>query len=56
MAKYKINIPMKRLIDGMLSPDLMTDCNKLSNLPELGLGLLDNPFFEAGKKKKKKKK
>ena len=30
MAKYKINIPIKRFIDGMLIPDIITDEAKLS--------------------------
>ncbi len=41
MAKYRINVPIKRLMDSMLIPEE---------------GLLENPFFEVGKKKKKKKK
>ena len=56
MAKYRINIPMKKLIDGMLIPDLISDESKLQQLPEIGYGLIENPCFEAGKKGTKKKK
>ena len=55
MAKYKINVPIKRLMDSMLIPEELVG-EKKEQLPEPGLGLLENPFFDAGKKKKKKKK
>ena len=29
--------------------------DKLNNLPKVGMGLLTNPLFAVGKKKKKKK-
>lgn len=54
MAKYKINIPIKKLIDGMLSPDYTYD-NRSIELPEPGNGLIENPYFEGAKTKKKKK-
>ena len=54
MAKYKINIPIKKLMDSMLIPN--GPIKEGVELPEPGYGLLENPFFDAGKKKKKKKK
>ena len=56
MAKYKINIPIKRLLDGLLTPDLSFNKNQMVDFPAPGYGLIENPFFVEGKKKKKKKK
>jgi hypothetical protein len=55
MAKYRINIPIKRLMDSILIPEGLGG-EKKDQLPPPGLGLMENPFFKASKKKKKKKK
>jgi hypothetical protein len=56
MAKSKINIPIKRLIDSLVIPEGLAG-EKSELLPEPGYGLMENPFFkEKGKGKKKKKK
>lgn len=54
MAKYKINIPTKQLMESTVIPEYIYG-DKLNNLPRFGMGLLINPLFAAGKKKKKKK-
>ena len=54
MATYKINIPTKQLMESTVIPEYIYG-DKLNNLPKVGMGLLTNPLFAVGKKKKKKK-
>lgn len=54
MAKYKIPIPMSKLITGIMIPNVdITDCDKL---PEPGQQLLVNPYEQKKGAKKGKKK
>jgi hypothetical protein len=55
MTKYKINKPLKKLMESTVIPEYMWG-EKLNDLPPFGYGLMENPFFAGGKKKKKKKK
>ncbi len=57
MAKNKINIPYKVIVDSMLVPEGFSKNNdKLAQLPAAGSSLLEDPTFKVAKKKKKKKK
>ena len=53
MAKYKVNVPIKKLMDSMMVPSGGTK-DKYDLLPEPGQGLMVNPFFKGKKKKKGK--
>lgn len=54
MAKYRLNVPTKRLMTGLVTP--CWDSIKMDDLPPPGYGLLENPFEEKKTKKKKTKK
>ena len=54
MARYKINIPINKLMDSIVIPENLKG-EALNNLPGAGMGLLDNPNQENSKKKPKKK-
>ncbi len=53
MAKYRLNVPLQKLMDSMMIPDGLTK-DQQDILPVPGDGLLENPFFVVKKKKKKK--
>ena len=44
MAKYKINIPLKKLMDSIVIPERLEGKAALNNLPAQGLGLMENPI------------
>lgn len=54
MAKNKINIPLKSLMNALVIPKGLTEDQKLSKIPRSDFGLIKNPFPPKKKSKKKK--
>lgn len=52
LAKYKIAVPMKRLMNSLITP---VERERHLDLPEPGFGILENPFMEKEKEKRKKR-
>jgi hypothetical protein len=53
MAKYRLNVPINRLMTAIMVPT--SNLKHEYELPHPGFGLLDNPFDEKKKSAKKKK-
>lgn len=50
MAKYKLNVPLNRLMTAIMTPS--STKQRSDELPEPGYGLLENPYKQEPKKKR----